>query len=138
MQFYYGEKMPLRILDEGEFWKQQEAEHTVVIRELVKGLEEKFVRELKEWRLAFEKTQGLFVRYVETVVRLGHRVSPMLMRHILQLVYFSLKQSEDFIRFLNRLKTESEPVKNNLTVIVVINHIIRESEYFVGISQAFL
>nr|WP_027417925.1 DUF2935 domain-containing protein [Aneurinibacillus terranovensis] len=42
MQFYYGDKMPLRILDEIEFWKQQEAEHTVVIRELVSNLEGEF------------------------------------------------------------------------------------------------
>jgi hypothetical protein len=34
MQFYYGQQMPLRILDEAEFWKHQEEEHTVVIREL--------------------------------------------------------------------------------------------------------
>lgn len=33
MQFYYGQQMPLRILDEAEFWKNQEEEHTVVIRE---------------------------------------------------------------------------------------------------------
>lgn len=41
MQFYYGQHMPLRILDEAEFWKHQEEEHTVVIRELVTGLEKK-------------------------------------------------------------------------------------------------
>jgi len=35
MQFYYGHQMPLRILDEAEFWKRQEEEHTIVIRELV-------------------------------------------------------------------------------------------------------
>lgn len=38
MQFYYGNQMPLRVLDECEFWKHQEEEHTVVIRELVKKI----------------------------------------------------------------------------------------------------
>ena len=28
MQFYYGHQMPLRVLDEAEFWKHQEEEHT--------------------------------------------------------------------------------------------------------------
>jgi len=48
MQFYYGNQMPLRVLDEAEFWKHQEEEHTVVIRELVKDLEQKYVEALKE------------------------------------------------------------------------------------------
>lgn len=43
MQFYYGQQMPLRILDEAEFWKHQEEEHTVVISELVPDLEQPFV-----------------------------------------------------------------------------------------------
>lgn len=38
MQFYYGNQMPLRVLDECEFWKHQE-EHTVANRKLVKNLE---------------------------------------------------------------------------------------------------
>jgi hypothetical protein len=32
MQFYYGDRNLLRVLDEIEFWKRQEAGHTVVIR----------------------------------------------------------------------------------------------------------
>lgn len=40
--------MPLRILDEAEFWKHQEEEHPVVISELVKGLEAEYVNALKE------------------------------------------------------------------------------------------
>jgi len=34
MQFCYGDKNHIRILEEAEFWKRQEAEHTVVIRKL--------------------------------------------------------------------------------------------------------
>jgi hypothetical protein len=48
MQFYYGQQMPLRILDEAEFWKHQEEEHTVVIRELVAGLESSYIEALKK------------------------------------------------------------------------------------------
>jgi hypothetical protein len=46
VQFHYDEKMPLRILDEGDFWKLQESEHTIVLRELVPNLEEEFVQAL--------------------------------------------------------------------------------------------
>jgi uncharacterized protein YihD (DUF1040 family) len=47
MQFYYDDKMPLRILDEGEFLKHQESEHTEVIRALFKDLEPQFVTALQ-------------------------------------------------------------------------------------------
>lgn len=49
MQFYYGQQMPLRVLDEAEFWKMQESEHTVVIREALTNLENQYVEALKQW-----------------------------------------------------------------------------------------
>jgi len=49
MQFYYGDMMPLRILDEGEFWKLQEAEHTAVIRAFVPNLEQHDVDAMESW-----------------------------------------------------------------------------------------
>jgi len=33
---------------------------------------------------------------------------------------------------------ESAAVANNLTASVVINHIVRESEYYIGIAKAYL
>jgi hypothetical protein len=57
MQFYYGNKMVHRVLDEAEFWKQQEAEHTVVIREVVPNLEQRFVRQLEQFELAFQQNR---------------------------------------------------------------------------------
>ena len=56
MQFYYGNQMPLRVLDEAEFWKHQEEEHTVVIRELVANLEEEYVKAMHEWEKALGET----------------------------------------------------------------------------------
>jgi len=50
MQFCYGDKNHIRILEEAEFWKRQEAEHTVVIRKIVQDLEEKFTEKLDEYQ----------------------------------------------------------------------------------------
>jgi hypothetical protein len=36
------------------------------------------------------------------------------------------------------MKTESAAVSKNPTAKVVLNHIIRESEYFVGVAQVLL
>ena len=70
LQFYYGQQMPLRILDEAEFWKHQEEEHTVVIRELVSNLEEEYVEALKEWEKTLGETHKQVIRFIESVRRL--------------------------------------------------------------------
>jgi hypothetical protein len=138
MQYYYGDKMPLRILDEAEFWKQQEAEHTVVIRELVPDLEPQFKEALQKWEQTLSQTQALVVRYLETLVRAGNGLNPVYYQQMFELIQYCLQQSQSFIQFLNQLAAQSELIKNNPTAIVVLNHIRRESEYFIGIAQTIL
>lgn len=138
MQFYYGQQMPLRLLDEAEFWKHQEEEHTVVIRELVSGLEEPYVKALKEWEQALSETHQQVVRYIESVIRSGYYLPNQLYEQVLQLISFCLEQSLAFIELCRQIKTQSAAVSSNPTAKVVLDHIIRESEYFVGIAQALL
>lgn len=138
MQFYYGQQMPLRILDEAEFWKHQEEEHTVVIRELVTGLEKEYVEALKKWEEVLSATHQQVVRYIESVIRSPSYIPNQLMNQVLQLVSFCLQQSLDFIELCRQIKTNSKVVSKNPTAKVVIDHIIRESEYFIGIAQALL
>lgn len=136
MQYYYGDKNPLRMLDEIDFWKQQESEHTVVIRQIVKNLESSFVKQLQEWELLFSQTQGNAVRYIEAVNRSKGIINAILLENIRQLTIYAYNQSMNFVNFLNQLIAESEAVKNNDIAIVAINHIRRESEYFIGIVTA--
>ncbi|KAA9017040.1 DUF2935 domain-containing protein [Niallia endozanthoxylica] len=138
MQFYYGPQMPLRILDEAEFWKHQEEEHTLVIRALVPNLEEEYVEALEEWEAALSETHKKVVRFIETVARSGYQLSQALQQQVMQLVSFSLQQSLQFINLCQQIKTKSKAVSANQTAKAVLDHIIRESEYFVGISQALL
>ncbi|USK61394.1 DUF2935 domain-containing protein [Peribacillus asahii] len=138
MQFYYGPQMPLRILDEAEFWKHQEEEHTVVIRELVSHLESNYVNALKEWEKVLGETHQHVVRYIESVTRSGSYVPAQLYQQVLQLTSLCLNQSLEFIQLCQQIKNESKAVSENPTAKVVLNHIIRESEYFVGIAQALL
>jgi len=135
MQFAYGEQMPLRLLDEANFWKHQEHEHTVVIREIVPDLERKFVEELKEWEAAIIKTHGQVVQLTETVVRSGNTVPPVVADQVLRLISFCLEQSGRFVKFLFEIISMSPSVKKNPVAVTVIKHIIRESEYFIGIAQ---
>lgn len=138
MLYCYGEKSLLRMLDEIVFWKRQEEEHTVVIRSLTGDLEDEYVNALKDWEQAFAQSEGLATRYVEAIIRDNYYISHKLKQEIAQFIGFCLNQSKSFIQFLNEMSTESYAIRNNQTVIVVINHIRRESEYFIGITEAFL
>lgn len=138
MQFYYGEKTALRVLDEAEFWKLQESEHTVVIRELVPNLEPRFIEALKHWEQALSQTQALVRRYIETYIRSGQVLTPMFNQQVLELIQYCLRQSHHFIGLLNELGSESKALSSNPTAIAVLNHIRRESEYFIGVAQTIL
>lgn len=66
------------------------------------------------------------------------QITPALYQDILKVVSFSLKQSEQFTNFCRHLIKESKPISTNQTAIVVLNHIIVESEYFIGVAQTIL
>lgn len=137
MQFYYGQQMPLRILDEAEFWKMQEAEHTVVIRVAFKNLEKDYVDALKEWEQALKKTHQTVVSFIETVIRSPH-IYPQLYHEVKQLVAFCLEESKKFIELCRQIKTHSAVAKDNPVAQSILDHIIRESEYFIGIARVIL
>ncbi|MFK2826739.1 DUF2935 domain-containing protein [Bacillus sp. B190/17] len=138
MQFYYGPQMPLRILDEAEFWKHQEEEHTVVIRELLPDLETKYVDALKKWESALADTHQKIVQFIEALSRSGSYIPASLHQEVLKLTEFCLKQSMDFIELCRQIRDQSKAVKDNKVAVAVLNHIIRESEYFIGIARALL
>ena len=138
MQYFYGDKMFLRVLDEAEFWKLQESQHTVVIRNIVPGLEEEYIRQLQNWEQALTQTQATAERYMETVIRAGSCISPELQQQIMQFINFCICQSQEFIQFLNLLSSTSSAILNNPVATTVIDHIRRESEYFIGISLVLM
>ena len=138
MQYYYGTQMPLRVLDECEFWKLQESEHTVVIREAVQNLEQEYVDKLKKWEKDLTRTHQRVMRFMETAVRSDGTFLHSLYRDLMQLVSYCLDESQQFIHFLHQLKQKSEPIKTNFVALTIMDHIVRESEYFIGIAQTIL
>jgi len=82
MQFCYGDKNHIRILEEAEFWKRQEAEHTVVIRKIVQDLEEKFTEKLDEYQKILSATEATILQYIETLNRSGYVITSELVQKI--------------------------------------------------------
>jgi len=138
MRFFYGEKNILRALEEAEFWKHQESEHTDVIQEVTPDLESEYVVTLEEYKRIFDSTYGRTVQYMETAVNSQNIISPELYQDIIEIINLSVRQSQVFVEFLGKLLKDSEAVKNNPAAVTVINHIRRESEYFIGVVTAFL
>jgi hypothetical protein len=135
MQFLYSAQTPLRLLDEAGFWKHQEYEHTSVIREIVPDLERKFVEELKEWETILTKTHGQVVQLTESVVRAGNNVPQVLIDQVFRLISICLEQSGRFLTLLFEILSLSASLKQSPIAVAVLKHIIRESEYFIGIAQ---
>ena len=138
MRFFYGDKNILRALEEAEFWKQQEGEHTDVIMEVVPDLEDEYVDKLEEYKEIFNSTRARIVQYMEAAVNCQYNLSPEVYQNIVNIINLSIRQSQVFADFLGMLLRDSEAVKNNPSAVTVINHIRREAEYFIGIVTAFL
>ena len=138
MRFFYGENNILRALEEAEFWKHQESEHTDVIMEVVPDLEDEYVQKLEEYKEIFNSTRARIEQYMESAVNCHNTLSPEMQQNIINIINLAIRQSQVFIDFLSMLLRDSQAVLNNPTAVVVLNHIRRESEYFVGIVTAFL
>lgn len=138
MQFCYGEKNHIRILEEAEFWKRQESEHTVVIREIVTDLEDEFVNILKDYQRVLSATEASILQYIERLNRSCFTITPEIAENITYMIEITLKQSQTFIEFLNSMMKNSTAIKNNFAAPIVIAHIVRESEYYIGIAKAYL
>lgn len=126
----YGALTPLRLLEEIRFWKMQEKEHTVVIRELAPGLEPEYVQLLKEWEPVFAKTEQDAAQLIQTFLCSPGGMPTYLPMQAEYLLQQSVRQSMLFISQLQHMETHSKAIAGNPTAQVVIRHIIRESEYF--------
>lgn len=138
MQFCYGDMNHVRILEEAEFWKRQEAEHTVVIREIVPDLEQEFVNQLIDYQRILSATEATILQYIERLNRTCFKITPEVEEKVTGIIDVTVKQSQTFIDFLNNMMKNSVAVKSSLTAPIVIAHIIRESEYYIGIAKAYL
>ncbi len=138
MEFCYGDKNSVRILEEAQFWKRQEAEHTVVIREIVSNLESMYVSKLEELQRVFSQTEGTITQYMKRLRRTCYEITPELLEDILCLIEITLEQSEMFVNYLDMMTKQSQAVRSNPVNGIVVAHIIRESEYYIGIAKAYL
>lgn len=138
MRFIYGEANILRALEESEFWKHQESEHTDVIQEMVPDLEQEYVNILDEYKNIFDATESKIIQLIEAVINIPTMISLELYNEIMSIINLSINQSMIFSNFLGVLLSESDAIKNNPSAGALLHHMRRESEYYIGIITAFL
>ena len=138
MQFYYGEQNILRALDEAEFWKRQEADHADLIPVVTPDLEAQYVQALAKFKEDLTKLNEEAVKYVESAVRSEGKVDPEMKAQMLELIALCVEESQKFVNFMNEMLKNSQAVRANAPSVAVIHHMIRESEYFIGIAQLIL
>ncbi|MBW7474895.1 DUF2935 domain-containing protein [Paenibacillus oenotherae] len=138
MLLVYGPYMPLRVLEEICFWKMQEMEHTVVIRQIVPNLEQPYVELLKAWEPLFARTEKITQRLLQTALICPTDLSPAIAKQTDTLLQVSALQSRTFVAQLTQLLTISAAVAASPIAVTVINHIIRESDYFLCVLATLL
>jgi len=138
MQYFYDERMILRALDETEFWKLQETEHTIVIRVAVPDLENEYVNQLQNYEQIFSQTRAAATRYTEAALRSDFQPGSQLEQQTMQFLNICVRQSRDFVAFLNMISTQSAAVRDNPIGATVVDHIRRESEYYIEIITAVM
>lgn len=135
MLYVYGPLMPVRILEEIIFWKTQENEHTAVIQAIIPQLEEPYVKLLNEWAIVFGATEEAARQLLNTVLKTSTPSIRVPGSPTEQLLRISCNQSHQFIRHLYAVMAESDAAKLQALSGTVILHIIRESEYFLGVLE---
>ncbi|ASA25540.1 Fe-Mn family superoxide dismutase [Paenibacillus donghaensis] len=136
MLYVYGPMMPARILEEIVFWKNQEKEHTVVIKALIPQLEEPYVKLLNEWAAVFAATSQAAAQLLESAVAPVPPGSSHLIPETEQLIYIACTQSHEFIRQLYAMMESSPAVNAQPLSSVVLLHFIRESQYFLAMLES--
>ena len=138
MRFYYGEQNILRALDEAEFWKHQEAEHAGLIPAVTPELEPQYVQRLAQFGNELARMNAEAVKYIESIIRSKGMVSRVLKTQMLRFIKECVEQSGCFCAFMEELLENSNAVRSSNTSQTVLRHMIRESQYFIGIDQLII
>lgn len=132
MLLIYGDLMPVRLLEEIQFWKNQELEHAHMISQLVPDLEPAYVQVLSEWEQVFQKTEETARGWLNSISKKRQLPEQPMIEQIELLLKASVYQSEQFVQQLEYMRQYSKVVQDNQPASLVVSHIVRESYVFVS------
>ncbi|MCY7485605.1 DUF2935 domain-containing protein [Paenibacillus alvei] len=130
MQLIYGPLMPVRVLEESTYWKQQEKRNTEVIRAAVPQLEPEYVQLLAQWEQVLSQTEAAAKAQLRTALQRPDALQPEQLQQLQELLRASVYQSEQFVQHLEAIKHSSQAVQLTEHAPVVLDHIAERSQYF--------
>jgi len=128
----------LRALDETEFWKHQETEHAGLIPLVTPNLETKYVQRLGQLKTELSTMNAEAAKYITSITRSKGAVSRALRSQMINFVKRCVEQSQGFTMLMTDMLQNSGAVSSNPSSQEVIRHMIRESQYYIGIGQLIL
>ncbi|WP_123043383.1 Fe-Mn family superoxide dismutase [Cohnella candidum] len=120
----YGDRMPIRILEEIVLWKRREKEHAAVIREIVPGLEWPYVRLMQEWESVFGRTSEQAQDQLRSAMEGGGS------EELSKLLEGARHQTLEFVRQLGLLQQHSAAVRRMPSAPALLDFVRKESEAF--------
>jgi Fe-Mn family superoxide dismutase len=126
----------VRILEEIAFWKEKEAEHTQLIRQIIPNLEKEYVDQLQAWETAFKENEKAAKELIEWTSHNLYACDPKIQSQVATLTKSSIEQSEEFNRQLAYMKAHSDAIKSMPQFIPTIKHIQSESCYVAHTLQS--
>jgi hypothetical protein len=101
------------------------------------NLEQEYIHRLKQLGNNINVLRGEIVKSIESANR-SFVLNREIRAKMTDIVKQCIKQSNDFIELMNEMVANSKVVQANNSSKTVILHMIRESQYFVGIEQLVL
>ncbi|AKG37393.1 Fe-Mn family superoxide dismutase [Paenibacillus durus] len=131
MLYPYGPPSSVRILEEISFWKNQEKENTALIKFAFPELEAPYVKLMDDWAAVFAATGNAARSLLETPPSIA-APSGADPTEAERLAAAAGEQSREFIRQLTAIH-EQTPALRGAAEEAFLPHVIRETEYFLGV-----
>lgn len=136
MPYVFVTPLPVQILGEIAFWKNQEKEHAEVLIQMTPGLEEPYVKLLQDWAVVFLATEQA-ARSLLALPQAPASAGPGSQAAETELLlHTACDQSAEFIRHLKAMKEASAAINAYPLAGTTVLHFIRESEYFLAVLAA--
>lgn len=136
MPYVFVTPLPVQILGEIAFWKNQEKEHAEVLIQMTPGLEEPYVKLLQDWAVVFLATEQA-ARSLLALPQTPASAGPGSQAAETELLlHTACDQSAEFIRHLKAMKEASAAINAFPLAGTTLLHFIRESEYFLAVLAA--
>lgn len=134
----YKSNMPFRLLEEIRLWKMQEKDHANIVLKSSPELPPAFTSLMKEWENVFTKTQDAAHQWIETLLSQEEHAESTQMNQIHHLAHTSANQTEEWIQQLYRMLNQIQLFTEQTARRVLVMHIIRVSEYYLGVMKTWL